>query len=333
MIRSVISESSSGSRAVISPPPSTTWVGSAISPRRRIATTAMTQISSARRRTTPRATSSPFSATASSTGASPEQRLLADLARVQAERDVADRGDTEVPRHRAAQRGLRPPAVLGPDRPPQRRVAQCAPAAPVSADAAEREVAGCPSVRVNAHAVDARAAGDGDPPVRCAGSLVLTLVNSVLSNEAFLSWGWRVPFLISILMVAVGAYIRYRVPESPEFEAVKREQNIEAQPLVQVVKSPRNALAIMAIRIGENVFYYAASVFVLSYCVTFLGVDRSVPLNAILIGALLAVVLAPVGGALADRIGARAVMAAGFLLQAVWVFARCLRFSTPASLG
>ena len=135
-----------------------------------MATTAMTQISSAWRRTRSRATSSPSRRDGEQHRGEPAQRPLADLAQVQAERDVADRGHTEVPRHRAAQRGLRAPAVLGPDRPPQRRPAQAVPAAPVAADVAEREVPGCPPVGVDAHAVDARAAGDGDPPVRCPRS-------------------------------------------------------------------------------------------------------------------------------------------------------------------
>ena len=152
-----------------------------------------------------------------------------------------------------------------------------------------------------------------------AGALILAGINHLVSEQDFLSWGWRVPFLLSILMVAVGAYVRLRVEESPEFLEVELRRETVSVPVAIVLKSPRNVLAVLGIRIGENTYYYAVRVFAIPSAVDSLQVTRSVVLNAITLGAGLAIVGALVGGRLADRFGSRAVMLAGFVFQLAWI--------------
>jgi len=165
-----------------------------------------------------------------------------------------------------------------------------------------------------------------------AGAFVLIIVNHYVSEEQFFSWGWRVPFLLSAVIVGIGVYIRLRVEESPEFLEVQRKNEIESAPVTQVFKGPRNVLAVMAIRIGENTFYYTVSVFAISYSVVVLNVSRSIVLDAITLGAAFAVVGSLIGGLLADRFGARAVMLVGFVFQLVWILPFFLLYETRQPL-
>ena len=151
------------------------------------------------------------------------------------------------------------------------------------------------------------------------GALILTIINRYTSEEQFFSWGWRVPFLLSILMIGIGLYIRLRVQESPEFLELERRRETVSAPVVQVFRNPRNVLSVLAIRIGENTYYYAISVFAISYAVGTLQVSRSVVLDAITLGAAFAVAGALIGGVLADRFGSRRVMLVGFVFQLFWI--------------
>ena len=130
------------------------------------------------------------------------------------------------------------------------------------------------------------------------GAFILTIVSHYLTaGEQFFSWGWRGTFLLSIVMIAVGVYIRLRVQESPEFVELEKRHETATAPVTQVFRNPRNVLAVLAIRIGENTFYYAISVFAISYAVGMLQVSRSVVLDAITLGAALAIVGSLIGGA------------------------------------
>ncbi|MBZ9772190.1 MFS transporter [Mesorhizobium sp. CO1-1-8] len=160
-----------------------------------------------------------------------------------------------------------------------------------------------------------------------SGAAILAFMNYLLDDADFLSWGWRVPFLLSFLTIIIGVYIRMRVPESEEFEAVKKSGDISANPLAEVVSSPRNILAVMAIRISENTYYYVVSIFALTYGVTH-GIERSVVLNAVTLGALLAVVFGFLVGALTDIVGGRPMMIIGQFFQLAWIFPYYLMFNT-----
>ncbi|WGS54259.1 MHS family MFS transporter [Paraburkholderia sp. D15] len=129
---------------------------------------------------------------------------------------------------------------------------------------------------------------------------------SLLPENQFLSWGWRVPFMISIVLVMVGLVIRLRVTESPEFlRAMKREPEV-AIPLFEVLRSYKRSLFIsIGLKISEVAWVYLLSVFVVMYGTQVAGVPRTVMLNGLLIAAAIEFVTVPLAGHLSDRIGRR----------------------------
>ena len=160
-----------------------------------------------------------------------------------------------------------------------------------------------------------------------AGSLlaaaVLALMAGVQSEEDFLDWGWRVPFLLSAVLVVVGWYIRNRVTESRLFEEALDEAEAPPKlPAMDVVRErPRAILLGAGLRIGENISYYILTVFTLTYLVDVASESRSLALNALLIGAAVQFFAIPAFARLSDRIGRRPVYAFGGLALAAWSFA------------
>lgn len=139
------------------------------------------------------------------------------------------------------------------------------------------------------------------------GTAALAFAEAI-SGDAFQEWGWRIPFLLSILLAAVGFYIRLRAAESPAFleEKARLEQEHAQQkaPLSQLFRYHRKPLLIAIFgRFAEAGNYYLFTTFVLSYIVTTLGIDPSVGLVASMIGAAINIAVIPVYGALSDRIG------------------------------
>jgi len=151
-------------------------------------------------------------------------------------------------------------------------------------------------------------------------STAFAAVNGVVSNDAFLIWGWRVPFLLSALLVAVGLYIRLNIGESKEFENAVRSGKIADVPLVEALRHPRRVLIIFFVRIAENFTFYIFAVFSLSYASAVLSLPRSLALNAVIVGALAECATAVLFGALADRIGGRKLMLFGLGFQVVFAF-------------
>ncbi len=159
-----------------------------------------------------------------------------------------------------------------------------------------------------------------------AGSLlsagVLALMAGMQSEADFLAWGWRVPFLLSALLVVVGWYIRNRVSESPMFEAALEEAEAPPKlPAMDVIRERPKAILLGAgLRVGENISYYILTVFSLTYLVDVAAETRSTALNALLIGAAVQFFAIPLFALLSDRIGRRPVYAAGGLGLAAWSF-------------
>ncbi|MFF4580519.1 MFS transporter [Streptomyces sp. NPDC001389] len=169
----------------------------------------------------------------------------------------------------------------------------------------------------------------GAPGGNLLATGVLALLAAVQSDEAFLAWGWRVPFLLSGVLVVVGLWIRVSVSESPAFlEARARAEAEEAAgrrqrtPVVEVFRSHgRDVVTAIGVRLGENVSYYVLTAFLLVYVTVHLHLPKSDALNAVLIGSAVHFVTIPLWGALSDRIGRRAVTLVGSAGMAVWAFA------------
>lgn len=143
------------------------------------------------------------------------------------------------------------------------------------------------------------------------GLLLSTLVFRWVSRMPegdFLAWGWRLPFLLSFVLVLVGLWIRMNVAESPAFEKVKSAKVEAKMPIVEVLRHhPKNVLVAAGARFAENGLFYLFTTFALTYVSTQLKLDRSVALNGLLIAAFLGSFAAPAWGALSDRFGRRPV--------------------------
>ncbi|MER6583067.1 MFS transporter [Nonomuraea sp. NPDC001023] len=151
---------------------------------------------------------------------------------------------------------------------------------------------------------------------------LLAILSFALPDAAFQSWGWRVPFLLSGVLVVVGLWVRTRVTESPLFSRVEKHGATARMPLVEVLRThPRALLSAFTARIGVDVAFYTFTAYIIVYLTGQLKLDRSVALYAVLIGSVLQLGLIPLFGALSDRLGRRPVYFAGVLAAAGWVFA------------
>ena len=144
---------------------------------------------------------------------------------------------------------------------------------------------------------------------------------SSLPEAQFLAWGWRVPFLLGILLTAVGLFIRLAIVESPVFTQMKAAKAEARLPILEVVRSyPRNVLLAMGARFAENACFYIFTVFVLTYATQQLGLAKSDVLNGVLLASAVQFFLIPVFGALSDRVGRRPVYLAGAVFIALFAF-------------
>lgn len=146
-------------------------------------------------------------------------------------------------------------------------------------------------------------------------------IASRLPDEQFLAWGWRVCFLLSIVLLAIGAWIRLSVMETPAFREVQQRKEVSTVPVRELFRrQPRTLLLGMGTRFIEGFTFNLYSVFLLAYAVNTVGVARSTVLNAIMAGALLGVVLTLAAGALSDRVGRRPVYRVGAVAGLVIAF-------------
>ncbi|MFV5263646.1 MFS transporter [Acinetobacter courvalinii] len=151
-------------------------------------------------------------------------------------------------------------------------------------------------------------------------SIALGLV-SLLPEQALFSWGWRIPFLASIILLVVGWYIRVKVPESPDFEKVKQQAEAVKVPALQVFKQhPKQLISIIVARAAENAWFYIASTFTLAYTTTQLGIARQEILFATICGAAVIMVMTPLCGHLSDKVGQRNMFMFGLCVLALYCY-------------
>ncbi|MDQ1626506.1 MAG: hypothetical protein QOI54_250 [Actinomycetota bacterium] len=150
------------------------------------------------------------------------------------------------------------------------------------------------------------------------GAVKLT---SGLTGDNFENWGWRIPFLFSIVLVGVGLYVRLRVLESPEFAAVRREATVVKQPILEVIRTqPREIITSALIRMSEQAPFYLFITFVLTYGTEKLHFERDELLNDTLVAAAIGLFSVPFFGFLSDIIGRRTIYAIGILATAAFAF-------------
>jgi MFS family permease len=156
---------------------------------------------------------------------------------------------------------------------------------------------------------------------------------SAISGNAFEVWGWRVPFLLSVVLIGVGLFIRLSIYESPAFSRV-RESGTEARlPIVDVLRTyPRNVLLGVGSRIGIDAAFYILAVYSLTHVSSNLGLSQNVGLLAVSIAALIEIFTIPAFASLSDRVGRKPVLIAGAALLGVWPFPFFALLNTESTL-
>jgi MHS family shikimate/dehydroshikimate transporter-like MFS transporter len=151
---------------------------------------------------------------------------------------------------------------------------------------------------------------------------IFSAVTTPLSREAFLSWGWRIPYLLSVLVVGVGLYLRSKVPETPEFARDVRDSDHAASvPLFEVLRTyPKHVLIAMGANLSLVGYSYVVQTFVLTYVTVNLGLPRNVALLGVVIAAAFGAITMPIFGAIADAVGPRRVIMTGAIASALFAF-------------
>jgi MFS family permease len=142
------------------------------------------------------------------------------------------------------------------------------------------------------------------------------------AGDRFLDWGWRVPFFASVVLVAVGFYIRTGVGETPVFARLRAEGRVQRTPVIQVVRAHWREIVLTALlRSGQQVPFYIFTNYVLAYGTQALGLDRGVLLNDVLAMSALSMAAVPFWGHVSDLVGRRRLTATGCWAMVFWPFA------------
>jgi MHS family shikimate/dehydroshikimate transporter-like MFS transporter len=168
-----------------------------------------------------------------------------------------------------------------------------------------------------------------------AGLLTSTIIFSFFSRlppDTFMSWGWRVPFILSLVLVAVGLLIRLKILETPSFTKMKETKSVSRQPVLEVLqKYPKQVLQAAGARCAENGAFYIYSAFMLVYATQHVHISRDIPLNGIMIASALEFIFVPFYGWLTDRVGRRPVYMFGAVMTAVLAFPLFWLFDTGST--
>jgi MHS family shikimate/dehydroshikimate transporter-like MFS transporter len=156
---------------------------------------------------------------------------------------------------------------------------------------------------------------------------VFALCHLLLTPEQFMSWGWRIPFLLSALMLAVGMFIRLHIEETTDFKMIKRDRNLPngnksaPLPLIELFRRhPRNIFLALGARLAETVSSNIINAFGIAYISTQLAIDRQVPLTGMLIASAIGLLSCPLIGWLSDRVGQKPLYLVGAAFCAAFAF-------------
>src|SRR5215469_828173 len=163
------------------------------------------------------------------------------------------------------------------------------------------------------------------------GTGALTAI-ALSAEGAFKAWAWRIPFLASLVLVAIGLWVRLRVMETPLFARLVTQRAVAKVPVVEVIKrQPREIVLSALVRMSEQAPFYLYTTFALAYIKEHLGKPQSVGLGAVSVAAAVELCLIPISGSLSDRVGRRPVYAAGAVLIAVAAFPAFLLLNTKTA--
>ncbi|MFD1714898.1 MFS transporter [Amnibacterium flavum] len=161
----------------------------------------------------------------------------------------------------------------------------------------------------------------GVPIALIAASLVLYLLSVTLTDEQFEAWGWRIPFLASIVLIAIGLIIRLKISESPLFRKLQQEGRQLKVPILDVLRNAfGRVVLVIFVQAALNVGFYIISTYALTYATQNAGFSRADTLVALTIGAILDFLAIPLWAALSDRIGRRPVIVIGALVLGVFMW-------------
>jgi metabolite-proton symporter len=144
---------------------------------------------------------------------------------------------------------------------------------------------------------------------------------SAWAGDNFLSWGWRIPFLLSIILVGVGLWVRLGILETPVFQKLMSERKIEKAPIAEVIRrQPREILLSALLRMAEQAPFYIFTAFVFAYATRTLNMSRDFVLTAVLCASVLSFVTIPLSGHISDRIGRRKMYLIGAAVTGLFGF-------------
>jgi MFS family permease len=170
-------------------------------------------------------------------------------------------------------------------------------------------------------------------PIGLITSTIVVNVVQTATGSNFGVWGWRIPFFLSALLILVGMFIRLRVLETPLFAQVKKQKRQARAPILDAFRhSTREILLSAGARFVEQAPFYLFTVFVITYGISKVGIERGVILNAITIGAVIELFTIPLFGYLSDRVGRRLWYLIGCVLMAAFAFPYFLLMNTGNAL-
>lgn len=152
------------------------------------------------------------------------------------------------------------------------------------------------------------------------GTFVMSLM-TLMPDETFMSWGWRIPFLLSALLVVFGLWVRHGIDETPSFKKVKETGQVAKVPLVETLRTQwKEVLIAIGGKVVETAPFYIFGTFIVSYATTNLGFSKTAALNAVTVATIVTTILIPLMGKWSDRYGRKPLYIAGTIGMIIYAF-------------